>query len=158
MSSDQMFLDELAGILHRIKLEAIVVGNTASILHGAPILTQDVDLLVRSTPRNQEKIKKLVEELHGAGPVDISELANGKRIYLPKDYLDILFNKISGGISFNSAKRHSSKMSVGEFSLIVASLEDVIRSKEAANRAKDRAVLPILRETLAVNNATKLSR
>ena len=34
--------------------------------------------------------------------------------------------------------------------LIVASLEDVIRSKEAADRNKDRAVLPVLRDTLAV--------
>jgi hypothetical protein len=30
----------------------------------------------------------------------------------------------------------------------VASLEDVIRSKEAANRGKDRATLPLLRRTL----------
>ena len=34
-----------------------------------------------------------------------------------------------------------------------ASLEDIIRSKEAAGRKKDQLHLPILRETLLVNQA-----
>jgi hypothetical protein len=34
-------------------------------------------------------------------------------------------------------------------------LADVLRSKEAANRPKDRAVLPILRDTLAVKSKLK---
>jgi hypothetical protein len=41
-------------------------------------------------------------------------------------------------------------MEIGGETLTVAALGDVIRSKEAANRPKDRAVLPILRDTLAV--------
>jgi hypothetical protein len=155
MSFDQLFLDELAVALRSVKLEAVVVGNAASILHGAPVLTQDVDLLVRDTPRNRVKLTKLVDKLHGTGPVDISELIGGKRIFLPEIYLDILFNKMGGGISFNAAKTRSSQISVGENSLTVASLEDVIRSKEAVNRPKDRAALPILRSTLAVQKLKK---
>jgi len=34
--------------------------------------------------------------------------------------------------------------------VLVASLADVIRSKEAANREKDRAQLPALRRTLEI--------
>jgi hypothetical protein len=42
----------------------------------------------------------------------------------------------------------------GDLLLIVESvLEDVIRSKEAAGRAKDLAMLPILRDTLRVKKA-----
>ena len=41
-------------------------------------------------------------------------------------------------------------VAVGEEQLAVAALADVIRSKEAADRPKDRAVLPILRDTMAV--------
>jgi hypothetical protein len=40
-------------------------------------------------------------------------------------------------------------MSVRGLDVPVASLADVIRSKEAAGRARDRAVLPGLRELLA---------
>jgi hypothetical protein len=46
-------------------------------------------------------------------------------------------------------------MRVGKHVLTVAALEDVIRSKEAAGRKKDLAVLPILRDTLKVKNALK---
>ena len=44
-------------------------------------------------------------------------------------------------------------MKIGKQTLTVASLEDVIRSKEAAGRKKDLAALPILRDTLAVQKA-----
>ena len=44
---------------------------------------------------------------------------------------------------------------VGAEELSVASLADVIRSKEAADRPKDRAVLPLLRDTLAVRKLLK---
>jgi hypothetical protein len=44
-------------------------------------------------------------------------------------------------------------MPVGEHKALVASLEDVIRSKEAAGRPKDLAQLPILRDTLRVRRA-----
>jgi hypothetical protein len=40
-------------------------------------------------------------------------------------------------------------MDVGGVTVPVARLEDVIRSKEAANRAKDRRTLPVLRQLLA---------
>jgi hypothetical protein len=46
-------------------------------------------------------------------------------------------------------------MRVDKHTLLVASLEDVIKSKEAAGRKKDLAVLPILRDTLAVKQALK---
>jgi hypothetical protein len=36
---------------------------------------------------------------------------------------------------------------------VVARLEDIIASKEAADRPKDRAQLPILRDTLKVSAA-----
>ena len=45
------------------------------------------------------------------------------------------------------------EMPVGEHKALVASLEDVIRSKEAAGRPKDLAQLPILRDTLRVRRA-----
>lgn len=158
MSVDGQILERIAAALKSARLEAIVVGNAASELHGAPIATEDVDLLVRDTVLNRKKLATFVEELGGVGPVPISELIAGKRIYLPDVYVDILFDKMGGGISFNAAKTRSSKISLGKHTLSVASLADVIRSKEAANREKDRAVLPILRSTLAVERALRKKR
>ena len=50
-------------------------------------------------------------------------------------------------------RSRSSKRRVGDQSVTVASLEDIIQSKMAAGRDKDRAVLPILRDTLKTKQA-----
>jgi predicted nucleotidyltransferase len=155
MSADAEILEGIVTAIHKVKLEAVIVGNTASALHGAPVLTEDVDIVIRDTPLNRKKLVRLAEELGGANPAEISELISAKRIMLPESYLDVIFDKIAGGLRFESLRAHAERMQIGSVSIDVASLEDVIKSKRAANRKKDQAVLPILEDTLAVNNARK---
>ncbi|TMB34546.1 MAG: hypothetical protein E6J62_10340 [Deltaproteobacteria bacterium] len=64
--------------------------------------------------------------------------------------VEIHFNRIAGGLTFSSVRSRAQLVAVGGEKLAVAALADVIRSKEAANRPKDRAVLPILRDTMEV--------
>ena len=64
--------------------------------------------------------------------------------------VEIHFDRISGGLTFSAVRSRSQLVTVGAEKLRVAALTDVIRSKRAANRPKDRAVLPILLDTLAV--------
>ncbi len=62
--------------------------------------------------------------------------------------LDISFTP-SGTQGYKDLRREALPMDTGKgITILVASLLDVIRSKEAAGRAKDRAVLPLLREIL----------
>ncbi len=61
--------------------------------------------------------------------------------------LDISFTP-SGTRGFDDLRRDLRPMRVGDVQVPVASLADVIRSKEAADRERDRAILPILREML----------
>jgi hypothetical protein len=152
MSVDGDILEKLAAALQAVKLDAVVVGNAAGELHGAPISTEDVDLLIRDTATNRRKLKALVEKLGGVGMVDIHDLITAKRIHLPDFYVDILFDKLTGRLTFNALRSRSTLIAIGDHELRVAALEDVIRAKEAAGRAKDRAALPILRDTLAVKN------
>ena len=56
--------------------------------------------------------------------------------------------KIDGIRSFESLRGRSSVISFGDHELRVASLADIIRSKERAGREQDVAVLPVLRKTL----------
>lgn len=157
MSVDGSFLETLAAAIARVRLDAIVVGNTASGLHGAPVMTEDVDLLVRGTLLNRQKIKQLTDDLGGI-QTPLSDLASARRIHFPDVYLDILFDKIGGSLGFNQLKRRSVRVQIGNHSLAVASLQDVIRSKEAAGREKDLAVLPILRTTLATLSRSSKKR
>ncbi len=146
-SPDERFLTRLAAALRNLHLDAIVVGNVASILNGAPVQTQDVDLLVRSTPRNEHKLRQLAKALGGVGPEDFAWRVPAKRIYGTEVPIDIYDRLI--GVTFAAVQAHAAPVPIGTEILIVASLADVIKSKAAAGRPKDKAVLPVLRETLA---------
>src|SRR4051795_11743196 len=61
--------------------------------------------------------------------------------------LDLTFRP-SGTTGFDDLSRDAESMVVLDVPVPVASLADVIRSKEAAGREKDRLVLPVLRQIL----------
>ena len=153
MSSDisEKTLVALAKALRAAKLEAIVIGNSASMLNGAPVTTQDIDLLIRDTKPNRRKLARFVDEIGGSSPMPVSELSKVEwiegRLAVP---IEIHYDRIAGGLTFSSVRSRAQVVVVGDQKLLVASLADVIRSKQAAGRPRDHAVLPILRDTLAV--------
>jgi len=155
MSSDELFLQEVVAALDRVGLEAIVVGTVAAVLNGAPVMTQDLDLLVRDTPRNREKIAKLSAALRIAAPVEVSELSRALTLLGGALPIDILFDALPGGLSFEALRSRSSRVQIGDSAATVAALADVIASKEAAGRPKDLAQLPILRDTQRIRGALK---
>jgi hypothetical protein len=61
--------------------------------------------------------------------------------------LDITFVP-SGTRGYDDLQRDVRTMKVRGVDVPVASLADVVRSKEAADRERDRAILPVLRELL----------
>ena len=153
MSSDiaERTLVAVARALRVARLEAVVIGNSASMLNGAPVTTQDIDLLIRDTKTNRRKLARFAGEIGGSAPTPVSEPSRVEwiegRLAVP---IEIHYDRISGGLTFSSVRSRARLVAVGEERLRVATLADVIRSKEAAGRKKDRAVLPVLRDTLAV--------
>jgi hypothetical protein len=155
MSSDESFLRDVVAALDRVGLEALVVGSVAAVLNGAPVMTQDLDLLIRDTPKNREKIGKLSAALQIAAPVEVSEPSRSLTLLGGALPIDILFDALPGGLTFEALRSRSSRVQIGDSAAIVAALGDVIASKEAAGRPKDVAQLPILRETQRVRGALK---
>jgi hypothetical protein len=154
VSSDEAFVVAVLAALKQVRLEAIVVGSVAGILQGAPVTTQDLDLLVRDTPANRKKIEALGAVL-GKRPRLITDLSPVLRIDLPAAAVDLLFDRLPGKLSFQALRARSVLVSLGGSSACVARLEDIIKSKEAAGRPKDLAQLPMLRDTLRVAKAAK---
>lgn len=152
MSSDEVFVEEVLSALAECGLEAVVVGSVAALLQGAPITTEDMDILVRDTPRNREKLRS-VEERLGHRAVQLTPLSRTLRIPTPRAHVDVLFDELSGHLRFESLRARGLRVPLGKVVAVVASLEDVIASKEAAGRPKDLAQLPILRDTLNVRRA-----
>jgi predicted nucleotidyltransferase len=144
--------------LREVRVFGVVVGNVAAILNDAPMLTRDVDIFVGDRPHVRKKMDALAKALAGAAPQPILEKPgargrpgtyDGVRITTAVVPVDVLF-RIAGEMTLEDIRARAKTFEFGGEALAVASLEDVIRSKEAAGRKKDRAALPLLRDTLAV--------
>lgn len=155
MSSDEGFLERILRAAAAARLEVIVVGSTAAVLQGAPVMTQDVDLLIRDTDRNRRKLERFCAEMGDAAQVRPSELSRAVKLLGLDVPIDILFDRLPTGQSFEALRSRAVRLTLGEHRAMVASLEDVIASKEQAGRDKDRAQLPILRATLEVRRARR---
>lgn len=140
--------------LHAVALDVVVIGNAAAAMQGAPVMTQNIDLFLRDTKRNREKIAALARTLGGTCAQPFLPASEMFRIQTPDLLIDCML-KLSAHQKFETVKSRALKIRVGKGALAVAALADVIAQKEAAGRPKDLAVLAILRATLAVKQRTE---
>lgn len=126
-----------------------MIGNAAAALQGAPVTTVDFDFLFRKTPANLKKLKAIASSL-GAMVFKPFYPASGLyRLMRDQDSLQLDFMAAIHGVkSFESLPSRAKPMDFGGHSLLVADLADIIKSKSAAARPSDRAVLHVLRQTL----------
>lgn len=142
-----------ARVLARHRLDAVLIGNAAAALQGAPLTTVDLDFFIRRTPGKVRKLRRIGDELR-AVVEPFYPASNLYRLSRAKDNLQFDFMMTISGIrSFEGVRARASIVLFGRYPLRVASLEDIIRSKVAANRPEDRAVLPVLRRTVKERDA-----
>jgi len=148
-------LAEVARQLRALDFEAVLIGNAAAALQGAPVTTIDFDFLFRKTPRNLAKMKALARALGATILRPYYPAADLYRIVRDDDGLQVdLMVTIHGLRSFAGVRDRATRMEIGGAPLLVASMDDVIKSKRAANRPRDLAVM----ETLEAARAAKAAR
>lgn len=148
-------------MLARHEVQCVVIGAYAAVLAGVEIVTRDIDITPATDPANLERLAAALDELHAAIrvrageppvplPADPRLLARTEILNLTTDAgeLDIT-RRPSGTNGYEDLQRGAEYQALGQgLQVAVASLEDVIRSKSAAGRAKDLATLPQLRAAL----------
>jgi hypothetical protein len=142
-------LNRIAKVFANHRLEVVMDGNAAAALHGAPVTTLDVDFMFRKTPTNLKKLKAVAKSLgaiilrHYYPVSELYRVVNDDR-GLQLDFMA----KLDGIRSFERLKARSTPVTFGERELMVACLANIIKSKRAAGRDRDKAVLDILQKTL----------
>lgn len=152
---------EILRALERRNVSYVLIGAAAARVAGAPVVTEDIDVTPASDRENLERLAAALHEL-GARlrtstdpkgvpfPVDAEMLASAEMWTLTTSAgdLDIHFRP-AGTRGYDDLRREASRERLARgLTVAVASLRDVIRSKEAAGRDKDIAQLPLLRRTL----------
>ena len=122
----------------------LFIGKSGAILLGFPDTTQDADLFVERTPENGEALVAAIEDLgFELTPQQAAEIRRGKDFVQLKNGpfdLDLVFAP-DGIERFEDAWER--RIDVEGFH--VCHLDDIISSKAATNRLKDRESLPRLR-------------
>lgn len=157
------FLGLLRALL-RHGVDFFVVGGVAAQLEGAPIVTFDLDVLFDRAPENLGRLLPALRELKAryrdpAGrhiEPDMEKLKTLRRHLLMTSLgaLDVL-GEIGSSLTFQALQARTVPYELGEMRVLVLELAAVIESKEQANRDKDRAVLPVLRQTLALKSGLR---
>jgi hypothetical protein len=153
--------DEILSCLERHRVRYVVIGGLAAILHGSPQVTLDADICPASDSPNLDALAAALREM--AARIRAGDAPEGLRFACDAPFLagvsllnlvtrfgdlDLSFTP-SGTGGYADLSQRAVSVSIGDFKVPVAALEDVIRSKEAANRPKDLRSLPLLRQLLA---------
>jgi hypothetical protein len=142
-------LTRVAALLAKHRLEAVLIGNAAAALQGAPVTTLDLDFMFRQTPTNMKKLKAFAADLGASILRPYYPVSQLFRVMREDDALQIDFMPVIHGVrSYSSLKSRARELQLAGSSLLVADLADIIRSKRAANRPRDRAVLDVLEAAL----------
>jgi hypothetical protein len=147
--------DEILRVLRAFEasgLEYVLIGATAMGLHGLVRATEDVDLFVKATPENIERLRVALSAAYEADPnvqaISTSDLLGdypAVRYYPPSGdlYFDIL-TRLGESATFESIEREVKLVSGARVS--VATPAALYLMKKDTVRAKDRQDAAAIRE------------
>jgi predicted nucleotidyltransferase len=134
---------EFLKLLNAHGVEYLLVGGYAVALHGYPRATVDLDVWVRATPANAERILDAIRAFGFDSPQLEPRLFTAPdqivRFGVPPFRIEIM-TSISG-VTFETCHPRAIRHDVGGVEVPVISLEDLKANKRAAGRHKDLADL-----------------
>jgi hypothetical protein len=153
----------IISVLNRHGVRYVVIGAFAAIAQEAPIEpTRDIDLTPDGSPQNLGRLSKALKELDSrirtdaveqGLPFDHDGASLGRaaiwNLVCPLGEFDISFRPSGFDGGHRALAKRAHRVVVDGVEVVIADLEDVVRSKEAAGRPKDLRVLPALYRHLA---------
>lgn len=147
-------------VLAEHEVRYVLIGALAATLHGSPIRTGDADICPARDRQNLERLAAALQEMGARIRSDAVE--GGAEFTCDAEFLDRmqLCNLVTdhgdfdlsfvptGTEGYEDLAERAVLYDLDGVTVPVASLVDVIRSKEAAGRRKDLEALPTLRELL----------
>ena len=144
-------------ILNEEGVAYVIVGGFASVVHGSSLPTQDIDVVPSRQSENLDRLARALRRMNAMirtggdpvpAPIDGPFLAKMPiMLNLVTDLGDVdLTFAPSGGLGgFDEWSTHALSVEIAAgLTVNIASLDDIIDSKRAANRPKDQMALPYL--------------
>ena len=134
-------------------VEFVLIGAGAAYFQGNPVYTLDLDLMPRQDIDNAERLADALDALGARAPgvtgaLEERAFLGWRPPQLETDAgpVDVVPQAIALG-SYDDVRPRAVELRLEGQPFLVASLDDLIRSKEALGRPKDVAALPLLHQT-----------
>jgi hypothetical protein len=146
--------DEILRVLRAFEaagLEYVLIGATAMGFHGVVRATEDIDLVIRATSENVERLRAALRAVYADPQVDEIAAADllgdypAVRYYPPTGdlYFDIV-TRLGDAVSFDTLAAETKR--AGDVAVTVATPAALYRMKKGTVRAKDHQDAAVLRE------------
>ncbi|NBO33023.1 MAG: hypothetical protein EBV02_01460 [Actinobacteria bacterium] len=147
----------ICSILLEEDVEFVVIGGFAAVVRGSSLPTKDIDVVPSRDRLNLDRLGKALTRMNAKirisgepvpTKIDGGFLANMPHMLnLVTDFgeMDLTFAPAGRAGDFNGWRQGATAEEIEEgLTVLVASLDDIIDSKRAANRPKDQMALPYL--------------
>jgi len=139
-----MDTEKLLKLLKENNVDFIIIGASAFPVYGYARATLDIDLFVRPVLDN---IKKTIKALTQFG-YDLSEITSEdllkKKVLIRQYMVEADIHPFVKGVTFEDVWKNKIKAEYGSTEVYFPSIEDMIKMKKAAGRAKDKEDLKYL--------------
>ncbi len=139
----------------------LIVGAHAVAFHARPRATKDLDILLDPTPANARKVLAALRDFFGGADLgytaeDLTDPQWIVQLGVAPVRIDLL-TQIPGCANFEEAWKKRSQARFGSVTAHYLGLDDLIRTKEAADRVQDRADARVLRRAKGQGQSGKRS-
>jgi predicted nucleotidyltransferase len=140
-----MDTERLLKSLNAREVRYVVIGATAFPVHGYVRATLDIDIFIDPTEENAARARAALEDVgYDVTDVTIDDLVT-KKLLIRQYALETDIHPFVAGATFKEVWARRVEDRIGTTPTSFASLEDLIRMKEAAGRPKDLEDLRALR-------------
>ncbi|MEQ9501662.1 MAG: hypothetical protein RIT81_32625 [Deltaproteobacteria bacterium] len=144
-------------VAHEVRF--VVVGGFGAWIHGAPVMTADVDIVFDASTENTERLAAALRSLGAVyrdplgrqiepDAAGLASTGGGGHHLFTTDAGDLDTLRESGGARYDGLRVNAVEMEIEDLRIFVASLRDIIEMKTKAGRPKDLVALPVLRAAL----------
>jgi hypothetical protein len=158
-------------ILERLasaRIEFVIVGGYAAVVHGVSFVTRDTDICLRFSPQNLERLQQVLADTHPVHRMTPQKLpfiltpdlaASLKNLYLETDLgvLDCL-GEVLGVGDFEAAQKQSVAIEIPGGKCLVLDIPALIRAKQAMGRPHDLLTVTQLQAILEVRQKPGIHR
>lgn len=141
-------------------VEFVLIGGLAGRVHGSPTVTNDLDICHRRTKVNCERLANTLRELGARlrdfppslpSTIDARSIWQGHNFTFVTEagFFDCLASPEQGApTGYDELAKNAQTVTIAEAQVLVCSVEDLIRMKEAAGRRKDLIEVEVLKAVL----------